>query len=108
MLSLKKEGLILSLQALVGFPDKVGDGPITVKYRFRKRVKKAGIEDFRFHDLRHCAGSALTRANVPEMKIQKIMGHKTVQMTKRYSHLRPSDIKKEVSLLAEAAKEKIE
>ena len=90
------------------FPDKVGDGPITVKYRFRKRVKKAGIEDFRFHDLRHCAGSALTRANVPEMKIQKIMGHKTVQMTKRYSHLRPSDIKKEVSLLAEAAKEKIE
>ena len=27
----------------MGFPDKVGDGPITVKYRFRKRVKKAGI-----------------------------------------------------------------
>ena len=84
------------------FPDEGGEKPITVKYRFRRKVKQAGIKDFRFHDLRHCAGSALTRANVSEIKIQSILGHKSVQMTKRYSHLRPSDVSREVDLLAEA------
>ena len=69
-------------------------------------MKEAGIKDFRFHDLRHCAGSALTRANVPEMKIQSILGHKTVQMTKRYSHLRPSDVERELDFLAEALRDK--
>ena len=88
------------------FPDSSLEKPITVKYRFRNKVKEAGIKDFRFHDLRHCAGSALTRANVPEMKIQSILGHKTVQMTKRYSHLRPSDVERELDFLAEALRDK--
>lgn len=66
------------------------DGPIDVGHRFRKFCKKAGVEQFRFHDLRYSAVSVLARAGVSERKIQEVLGHKTVAMTKRYSHLRPT------------------
>jgi len=50
-------------------------------------IEMAEIEDFRFHDLRHSAASylAMNGASMPE--IAEILGHKTLQMVKRYSHL---------------------
>ncbi|MBK8991277.1 MAG: tyrosine-type recombinase/integrase [Gammaproteobacteria bacterium] len=52
-------------------------------------MTRAGIEDFRFHDLRHTAASYLTMAGVGSMEVAKVLGHKTLQMTARYSHLSP-------------------
>jgi len=54
---------------------------------WKKALADAGIEDFRFHDLRHTAASFLTQAGVPAITVAAILGHKTLQMTKRYSHL---------------------
>jgi integrase len=69
------------------FPREDGAAPVDIKKHFVRAVKEAGIEDFRFHDLRHCAASylAMNGATLPE--IAAILGHKTLQMVQRYAHL---------------------
>ncbi len=47
----------------------------------------AGIESFRFHDLRHSCASYLAMNGATELEIADVLGHKTLQMVKRYSHL---------------------
>jgi integrase len=47
----------------------------------------AGIEDFRFHDLRHSAASYLAMNGATLTEIAEVLGHKTLQMVKRYAHL---------------------
>ncbi len=48
---------------------------------------KAGIKNFRFHDLRHSCASYLAMNGATELEIADVLGHKTLQMVKRYSHL---------------------
>jgi integrase len=50
-------------------------------------VRKAKIKDFRFHDLRHSTASYLAMNGASLLEIADILGHKTLQMVKRYSHL---------------------
>ncbi len=50
-------------------------------------LKTAGIKDFHWHDLRHTAASYLAMAGVSLVEISKILGHRTMQMVSRYSHL---------------------
>jgi integrase len=50
-------------------------------------LKKAKIEDFRFHDLRHSAASYLAMNGASLAEIAEVLGHKTLAMVKRYSHL---------------------
>ena len=54
--------------------------------RLRRILLKAGIEDFRFHDLRHTFGSRLAQAGVDINTIARLMGHKDLKMTQRYIH----------------------
>ena len=49
-------------------------------------LRKAGIKDFRFHDLRHTFATRLAQAGVDLYKISKLLGHKDIKMTQRYSH----------------------
>jgi len=53
---------------------------------FERACKRAGIYGFRFHDLRHSAASFMAMAGVDLMAIKQVLGHKTIQMTLRYSH----------------------
>ena len=64
-------------------------------------VKKAGIEDFRWHDLRHSAASYLAMSGVPMRSIAEILGHKTLQMVKRYSHLSQEHLREEMNKMSE-------
>jgi integrase len=52
-----------------------------------KALADAGIADFRFHDLRHSAAAYLTEKGVPLVTVAEIMGHKTMTMVQRYSHV---------------------
>lgn len=57
-----------------------------------RALKAASIEDFRWHDLRHTAASYLAMSGVSLVEIAKILGHRTLAMVARYSHLDPSHI----------------
>jgi len=59
------------------------------RYWFEKAIEKAGIEGFHWHDLRHTFASRLTMAGVGLRAVQDALGHKSVAMTVRYSHLAP-------------------
>ncbi len=57
------------------------------KRSFHTALRRAGISDFRFHDLRHTFASSLVRSNVDLYTVQRLLGHTTPQMTQRYAHL---------------------
>lgn len=61
--------------------------PIDIRSAWETALKKAGISNFRFHDLRHTAASYLAMNQASLLEIGTLLGHKTVQMTKRYAHL---------------------
>ena len=56
-------------------------------------LKKAGIEDFRFHDLRHTFVSNARKAGVDRTVIMKLTGHKTLSMFTRYNTVDQADAK---------------
>ncbi|MHB8369345.1 MAG: site-specific integrase [Leptospirales bacterium] len=59
---------------------------------FAKACRKVGISDLHFHDLRHEATSRLFENGFDTMEVATITGHKTLQMLKRYTHLRAEDL----------------
>jgi len=52
-----------------------------------RALKDADIQDFRFHDLRHSCASYLAMNGASLLEIADVLGHKQIQMTKRYAHL---------------------
>ena len=71
-----------------------------IKRAFSTALKKSGITNFRFHDLRHTFASQLAMAGVDLNTIRELMGHKSLKMTIRYSHLSPGHNKRAVDVLA--------
>ena len=68
---------------------------------WREARAEAGLEDFRFHDLRHSAASYLAMSGASLMDIAAILGHKTLAMVKRYSHLSEQHTTAAVDRMAE-------
>ncbi len=52
-------------------------------------LKAANITDFHWHDLRHTCASYMAMSGVSQIEMAKLLGHKTLAMTMRYSHLSP-------------------
>ncbi|MBU2846985.1 site-specific integrase [Acidithiobacillus ferriphilus] len=65
-----------------------------ISHSFTAACKRAAIDDLRFHDLRHEATSRLFEKGLNPMQVAAITGHKTLQMLKRYTHLRAEDLAK--------------
>ena len=69
------------------FPGHKPDRPFDIRAGWEGALAKAGIADFRFHDLRHSAASYLAMNGATLAEIAEVLGHKTLQMVKRYAHL---------------------
>lgn len=65
-------------------------------YNFNKvwgEIKeRVGLDDLRFHDLRHEAVSRLVEAGLSDQEVAAISGHRSMQMLRRYTHLRAEDL----------------
>lgn len=60
-----------------------------IKSSYQRARKLAGLEDVRFHDLRHTFASRLVQGGVPLYEVMHLTGHKSLTMVQRYAHLAP-------------------
>lgn len=67
--------------------------------QFQTAKKRAGIDDFRIHDLRHTFASWLVSAGVPLTEVRDLLGHASVRETERYAHLAPNRLVQAVEQL---------
>ncbi|MBN2845530.1 MAG: site-specific integrase [Deltaproteobacteria bacterium] len=69
------------------------------KHSFNTALKRSGIKDFRFHDLRHTFASQMILKGASLKDVQEILGHKTMTMTLRYAHLSQEHKRQAINLL---------
>jgi integrase len=62
-----------------------------------KGTHRANLVDLRFHDLRHEATSRLFEKGLNVMEVATITGHRTLDMLKRYTHLKAEDLVKKLA-----------
>jgi integrase len=83
------------------FPGELGgylDGS-ALRRRYLEALRRAGLRELRFHDLRHTFGTRMI-ANADIVRVQEWMGHADIQTTRRYLHCRPQH--DDAALVAEA------
>jgi len=94
---------LLAIRRIPGSPwvfcKKNGERYGNVRKAFEGAKKRAGITDFRFHDLRHTFASHLVMAGVDLKTVQELLGHKSFEMTLRYAHLSPEHKKAALDIL---------
>lgn len=75
--------------------------PSSCDIHWKLAMQQAKIEEFRFHDLRHCCASYLAMDGASLAEIAEVLGHKSFQMVKRYAHLSESHTSKVVARMNE-------
>ena len=80
------------------FCNAAGEPYDEVKRSFNTACRKAGIKDFRFHDLRHTFASHLVMNGVDLKTVMRLLGHKDIRMTLRYAHLSKEHLQAAVEL----------
>ncbi len=78
----------------------------TLRSAFEDALKKAGIQNFRFHDLRHTFATRLAQNGVDPYTIQKLMGHTSFTTTQRYAHHFVESLRRGIESLEGARKER--
>jgi site-specific recombinase XerD len=93
--------------------DDVGTHPLgrkininTLRSAFEDALKRAQIEAFRWHDLRHTYASRLAQAGVDPYSIQRLMGHKSFATTQRYAHHHVESLRRGVESLEASRRER--
>jgi integrase len=69
---------------------------------WERALARAGVKDFRFHDLRHSAASYILMSGGTLAEVAEVLGHKTLSMVKRYAHLSPEHVRGVVARMSAA------
>ena len=85
------------------FPRRDGMAPIDIRAAWESARDAAGLVDFRFHDIRHSTASYLAMNGASLVEIAEVLGHRTLQMVRRYAHLSESHVKE----LVQAVNDKV-
>ena len=78
------------------FPSQDGRRGFDFRASFTRALKVAEITDFHWHDLRHTCASYLVMSGAALNSVAALLGHRTLAMTKRYSHLSDEFLRTEV------------
>ncbi len=81
--------------------------PRNLSRAFDRAVLRAGIKNFRFHDMRHTFATRMVQADVDLYKVQRLLGHKTMAMTQRYAHHCPESLRSGVKALDVASQNEL-
>ena len=82
------------------FPGKNGQKRKEIKTAWKHVKRVAGIDPgFRFHGLRHAYASFLSSEGVDLYSLQKLMTHKTIDMTERYAHIDEKRLRQQVEVM---------
>ncbi|EIC19495.1 tyrosine-type recombinase/integrase [Thiorhodovibrio frisius] len=81
------------------FCNSQGERICSVKKSFASACRRAGITNFRIHDLRHTCATWLTTARVATAEIRDLLGHSSINMTEKYAHLAPENVRQAVEVL---------
>ncbi|MDH3281659.1 MAG: site-specific integrase [Gammaproteobacteria bacterium] len=81
------------------FCNEQGERIKDVKRSFATACRRAGITNFRVHDLRHTCAAWLVTDGVPLSEVRDLLGHSTVTVTERYAHLAPENVRSAVQRL---------
>jgi integrase len=73
---------------------------LDIKRSFKTILKRAGIENFHFHDLRHTSASYMVMKGASLKSVQEHLGHTSLVMTQKYAHLSPEFQKSEIEKLS--------
>jgi excisionase family DNA binding protein len=91
------------------FPNPDTGKPLTtIKRSFRTACKRAGIEDLRFHDLRHTFGTRLIQKGVDIETVRDLMGHHSIVVTQRYLHTNEDRRRQAVESLTHKGTKKVQ
>jgi len=71
----------------------------SARHAFDEAIKRAKLENFRFHDLRHTFATRLVQAGVNLYAVKELMGHESIRTTERYAHHYPESLRPSVMVL---------
>ncbi|MBN1995957.1 site-specific integrase, partial [candidate division KSB1 bacterium] len=69
------------------------------KHAWKNTMIRAGIVDFKFHDLRHTFASHFVMKGGDLLTLKEILGHSTMKMVERYAHLAAAHKRRQINLL---------
>lgn len=85
---LRERAKVRRLDTDLLFPGRINPKqPVDLRTPWETALKRAGIDNFHWHDLRHTTASYLAMNGAGLQEIAAVLGHKTLAMVKRYAHL---------------------